>query len=113
VAAAGLLVRNQGELGFIPASMVRAIRYDFVVTPYPGSQLGMTLFAGRVIPVLDMGSDDRAVIVCEVNGELVGVRGLEPIQSGVFDGDEHGAVYESAPVPTVRIEEHLEYWRAR
>lgn len=113
MAAAGLLVRNRSELAFIPATVVRAIRHDFVVTPYPGTELGMTLFAGRVIPVLDLGADDRAVIVCEVDGELVGIRGLEPLQSGFLPGDEHGAVYDGAPVPTLNIQEHLELCRAR
>jgi hypothetical protein len=41
------------------------------------------------------------------------VRGLEPMQSGFFQGDEQGAVFDNSPVPTVNIHECLEYWRAR
>lgn len=112
MALAGLLVQRAGALAFIPASLVRAIRYDCAVTPYPGTELGMTLFAGRVIPVLHLGDESRALIVCDIDGELVGVSGLEPMQSGFFDGDEAGAVHDHVRVPFLHIQEHLEQWRA-
>jgi hypothetical protein len=113
VAVAGVLVRKRGTLGLIPASLVRAIRYDCVVTPYPGAELGMTLFAGRVIPVLNLGDEGRALIVCDIDGELVGVSGLEPLQSGFLEGDENGAVHDHVPVPILNIQEQLEHWRVR
>jgi hypothetical protein len=112
MAAAGLLVRSRGELAFLPASIIRAIRHDVVVTPYPNSELGMALVAGRVMPVLSMGDDGRALIVCDVEGELIGISGLEPIQSGFLDGDERGPVQDGVLIPTLRILEHLEQWRA-
>jgi hypothetical protein len=112
MAVAGLLVRSRGELTFLPASIIRAIRQDVVVTPYPSSELGMALVAGRVVPVLSLGDEGRALIVCDVDGELVGISGLEPIQSGFLDGDERGPVHEGVLIPTLRIEEHLERLRA-
>jgi len=111
VALAGVLVQKQGALGFIPASLVRAIRYDCIVTPYPGNKLGMTLFAGRVIPVLNLGDEGRALIVCDLDGELVGVLGLEPLQSGLFEGDEKGALHDHVLVPLLDIQEQLKQWR--
>ena len=111
MSVAGVLVLKQGTLGLIPASLVRAIRYDCVVTPYPGAELGMTLFAGRVIPVLNLGGENRALIVCDIDGELIGVSGLEPLQSGFFDGDERGALHDHVPVPILNIQEQLEHWR--
>jgi hypothetical protein len=105
------LVRSQGVLGFIPAVLVRAVRYDVVVTPYPGTDLGMTLFAGRVIPVLKLG-DDRALIVCDIDGETIGVLGLEPLQSGLLEGDDQAARYEGASVAHLDLREQLGRWRA-
>lgn len=108
MAAVGLLVRSHGALGFIPASVVRAIRYDVVITPFPGAELGMALVAGRVMPVLLLGSEGRALIVCDFEGELVGISGLEPVQSGFLEGDENGAISAGELVPTLNIQEHLE-----
>jgi hypothetical protein len=112
VALAGVLVQKQEALAFIPASLVRAIRYDCTVTTYPGTELGMTLFASRIIPVLNLGDGGRALIVCDLDGELVGVSGLEPLQSGFFDGDEKGALHGQVLVPILDIQEQLEQWRA-
>jgi hypothetical protein len=108
MAAAGLMVRNRGVFEFIPAALVRAVRYDFVVTPYPGTELGMTLFAGRVIPVLSYGDDGHALIVCDIEGEIVGLTGLEPIQSGLLEGDDRSAVYEGVRVPHLNVREQLD-----
>ena len=113
MAVAGLLVRSRGALGFLPASIVRAIRLDAVVTPYPGTDLGMSLVAGRVMPVLALGDEGRALIVCDVDGELVGLSGLDPIQSGFLEGDERGTVQDGVLVPTLSIDEHLQRWRTR
>ena len=113
MAVAGLLVRSRGELAFLSASIIRAIRYDVVVTPYPSTELGMALVAGRVLPVLSLGAEGRALIVCDVDGELVGLSGLEPMQSGFLDGDERGPVQDGVLIPTLRVEEHLERWRAQ
>jgi len=71
----------------------------------------MTLFAGRVIPVLSLGDESRALIVCDIDGELVGIAGLDPLESGLFEGDEAGVVHDHAPVPNVPIHQHLEQWR--
>ncbi len=108
MAAAGLLVRTRGALSFIPAALVRAVRYDFVITPYPGTELGMTLFAGRVIPVLKCGDEDRALIVCDIDGEIIGVTGLEPVQSGLFEGDDQSVFHDEVAVPQLDLQEQLD-----
>jgi len=112
VAVAGLLVRAGGALGIISAAVVRTVRYDFVVTPFPGTELGMALFAGRIIPVLRVGTDSRALIVCDIDGELMGVLGLEPVQSGLFEGDGQTALHEGVSVPHLNLQEHVDRWRA-
>lgn len=112
MSVAGLLVHNSGALGFIPAAIIRTIRHDIVVTRLPNSELGMALVLGRVVPVISLGDEGRTLIICEVDGELFAISGLEPIESGIFDGDERGMRHEGAWVRTLAIEEQVKLWRA-
>lgn len=107
MSAAGLLVLNQGQLAFIPASVVRFIRYDVVVTPFPGTKLGMALLGGRIVPVVSLGSHQRALVVCDVEGETVAVSGIEPLKSGFFNGDELGPVDAEKRIPILPIHDYL------
>ena len=113
MAAAGLLVRLRGELAFIAAAWVRFVRYDVVVTPFPGTEFGMALIGGRVVPVIELGHDSRALVVCEVDGETVAFSGLEPLKSGFFDGSEQHPVEANEPIPPLPIRDYIERARVR
>jgi hypothetical protein len=108
MSAAGLLVRCQGQLAFIPAAVARFIRYDIVVTPFPGTELGMALLAGRIVPVVSLGPPGRALVVCDNEGETVAFSGIEPIKSGFFDGDERGPIEANDIIPTLPIRDLVE-----
>jgi hypothetical protein len=113
MSAAGLLVLCQGQCAFIPATVVRVIRHDVVITPFPGTELGMALIGGRVVPVVSLGPCKRALVVCELDGETVAVSGLEPLRSGIFDGDELGPVDSEKLIPTLPIRDYLEKARTQ
>jgi hypothetical protein len=111
MSAAGLLVRYRGELAFIPASVARFIRYDVVVTSFPGTDLGMALLTGRIVPVIALGPAGRALVVCDIDGETIAFCGIEPQKSGFFDGDERGPIESNVVVPTLPIRDFVEQAR--
>jgi hypothetical protein len=113
MSVAGLLVRCQGQLAFIPAHVVRTVRYDVVVTPFPGTDLGMALLGGRVVPVVSLGPTERALVVCDIDGEVIAVSGLEPLKSGFFEGDEQGPIESDTVIPILPIHEYVEKSRGR
>jgi hypothetical protein len=51
------------------------------------------------------------LIICDLDGELLAVSGFEPIQSGIFDGDERGMRYEGVWVPTLAIHDQVKLRR--
>ena len=111
MSAAGLLVQCGGQIGFIPAAVVRFVRYDVVVTPFPGTELGMVLLAGRIVPVIALGPGGRALVVCDVEGETIAFSGIEPLRSGFFEGDERGPVESDGIVPTLPIRNYVDMAR--
>jgi|SRR5690606_24211692 len=89
----GLLVEREGQLGFLPASVAQCLVDDAVVTRVPGTQLGMTLVAGRVVLVLSVGEpapSPSPLLLCELAGELVAVAGLRVLDVGLFEATGGG-----------------------
>jgi len=113
MAASGLLVRHDGKLAFIAAGWVKYVRYDVVVTPFPGMPFGMALMGGRVVPVIALGQESKALIVCEVDGENIAFSGLEPLKSGFFEGDDQNPLEANEPVPALPIRDYIEQARFR
>ena len=94
---AGLVVRGRSGLHFIPATIARSLVAAPEVSPVPGAGIGMALVSGEVVAVLPLGSRAGALVVCEVDGELVGFAGLQPEASGFFDEIEGGVRFDSEP----------------
>lgn len=113
MSVAGLLVRCKGQLAFLPANVARYVRYDVVVTPFPGTDLSMALLSGRVVPVVSLGPKERALVVCDIDGETIAVSGLEPLKSGFFEGDEQGPVESDTIIPILPIHEYVEKSRGQ
>lgn len=113
MAASGLLVEHEEALAFLPASVVRAVRSDLVVTPFPGKQLGMALVNGKVIPVIYLGCLKHSLIICELDGEQFALAGLTPVRSGFFDGDDEQPFHDGLPVPQLALKKLLDQWRRR
>lgn len=113
MAASGLLVEHEGALAFLPASVVRAVRGDLVVTPFPGRQVGMALVNGKVVPVFYLGDHNHTLIICELDGEQFALAGLTPVRSGFFGGDDELTLHEGLAVPQLALKKLLDQWRRR
>ena len=84
----GILVRIDGALCFVPASLALRIAPPPRITAIPGAPpelLGVAPYEGTIVPVIALGSARREMIVCRHAGELVGLVGGEVVQSGMFD----------------------------
>ncbi len=90
---AGLVVRGENGLHFIPAAVARSLVAAPEVSLVPGAGIGMALVSGEVVAVLPLGLFGTALVVCEVDGELVGFSGLSPEASGFFEEAAGGVVF--------------------
>jgi hypothetical protein len=85
---AGLLVRVDGALFFVPASIALWVAPPPRVTAVPGAPpdlLGIAVSAGAVLPVIAIGGERAEMVVCQHAGELVGVVGGRVVHSGSFE----------------------------
>jgi hypothetical protein len=83
----GLLLRVDGALVFIPASIALRISAHPEIVRVPGAPselLGMAVNEGEVLPVVAIGSDRGPMVVCMHAAELVGLVGGTVIGSGIF-----------------------------
>jgi hypothetical protein len=84
----GIVVRVDGELRFLPASVAVRVAPPPRVTPVPGAPselVGVTMHEGSIVPVLAIGSARGDMIVCQQLAELVGVVGAEVVHAGMFE----------------------------
>ncbi len=94
----GLLLRVDGALIFIPASIALRISAHPEVVHVPGAPselLGMAVSEGEILPVVAIGGDRAQMVVCMHASELVGFVGGAVIGSGIFptaDGASSDAV---------------------
>ncbi len=85
---AGLLLRVDGALRFVPADVALRVGPQPRVTPVPGAPpdlLGIAMHEGAIVPVVAVGSEVGEMIVCQCAGEVVGVVGAEIVRTGLFD----------------------------
>jgi hypothetical protein len=83
----GVLLRVDGALKFVPASVVLRVAPSPRVTAVPGSPpdlLGVAPFEGFVVPVIAIGPARREMVVCQHAGEIVGLLGGEVLRTGHF-----------------------------
>jgi hypothetical protein len=90
---AGLVVRGDDGLYFIPATVAKALVATPEVSPVPGAGLGMALVSGEVVAVVPLGDAASALVLCDVDGELVAFSGLSPEASGFFEATEAGVSF--------------------
>jgi hypothetical protein len=84
----GILVRVDGALCFVPASVALRIAPPPRVTRIPAAPpelLGIAPYEGSIVPVIAIGPARREMIVCQHAGELVGLVGGEVVGTGTFD----------------------------
>ncbi len=84
----GVVVRVDGELRFVPASLASRVAPAPRLTAVPGAPpdlLGIALHEGAIVPVVAIGAARAQMIVCQHAGELLGLIGGEVVQTGRFD----------------------------
>jgi hypothetical protein len=90
----GVLLRIEGTLWFIPASVALSISPAPQVARVPGAPaalLGIALQGGDVLPVLVVGLVRGPMLVCSYLGERVGLLGGEIVGTGLFEVDAESA----------------------
>jgi hypothetical protein len=95
----GVLLRIDGALHFVPASVALAISPAPEITRVPGAPeqlLGVALHDGDVVPVIAIGAARGAMLVCSYLGEKLAIMGAHIEGTGLYepdgDGDKRDAV---------------------
>jgi hypothetical protein len=84
----GIVLRVDGALCFVPASVAVRIAPAPRVTPVPGGPpdlVGVAMHEGTIVPVVAIGAARSEMIVCQHAGEPVGLVGGKVLRTGVFD----------------------------
>jgi hypothetical protein len=68
------------------------------LSPVPGSHVKLALVKGRVLSVLELGPPSSHLVVCVVDGEPVGLSGVNVERSGFFDARADGVEVDGAIV---------------
>jgi hypothetical protein len=87
---AGLVLSIFGDRRFLPAFLVDRVIPMPRLSSVPGSDVKLALVRGRVISVLELGPASSHLVVCTVNGEPVGLSGLNVERSGFFEAHAEG-----------------------
>jgi hypothetical protein len=89
----GVLLRIDGALYFVPASVALAISPAPLVTRVPGAPehlLGVAHHDGDVVPVIAIGKTRDAMLVCSYLGEKLGLMGARIEGTGLYEPDPEG-----------------------
>jgi hypothetical protein len=84
----GIVLRVDGALRFVPASVALRVAPSPRVTPVPGGPrdlVGVAMHEGTIVPVVSIGSARAEMVVCQHAGEPVGLVGAEVVRTGVFE----------------------------
>jgi formylmethanofuran dehydrogenase subunit C len=84
----GLVLRVDGELRFLPATLAAQVAPAPRVTAVPGAPadlLGIAMHEGTIVPVVAIGAARGDMVVCQYAGELVGLLGGEVVRAGRFE----------------------------
>jgi hypothetical protein len=89
---AGIVVRAGVEHGFVPAAVAKSLVRSPITSAVASTPLQMALVEGQVVPVVAVGSPTGELVLCEIEGELIGFSGLEVERAGTFEAAEGGVV---------------------
>ncbi|MGO8995211.1 MAG: chemotaxis protein CheW [Polyangiaceae bacterium] len=98
----GVILRLDGALYFVPASVALAITSVPEIARVPGAPealLGAALHDGDVVPVVSIGKPgvdramlgDGSMLVCSYLGEKVGLLGASIVATGLYEVDPAAA----------------------
>jgi chemotaxis signal transduction protein len=100
----GVIVKHDGALRFLPASIVTAITPCPPISRVPGAPktlLGIVHTGGEIVPVVGGpaeggtphammvdGARGKPLLVCQYLGEPIGLLGWDVVSTGIFDVDD-------------------------
>jgi len=109
---AGLLVRRDGELSFLPASVARFLVPLPRLTKIPWDSAQMARVGGEVVPVLALGTPSGELLLCEFEGQAVALSGLSAERVGFWPASESGVNVDGATVPIFDLRTALMQFRS-
>lgn len=86
----GILIRTAEGLFFLPATVVTSVAAlppILRVAGAPEGVLGIVQEAGEILPVVEIGPERHALLVCNYLGEPLGLVGCEIVRAGMFEPD--------------------------
>ncbi len=104
----GLVFRVPSRRLFLPAEVAIKVAPRPQIARFPGAPaglLGLALVDGMIVPVLELGPDHDAMIVCVHGGEPLGLLGAADITSGMFEARDAGVVVRGEAVPPLDVDE--------
>jgi len=109
---AGLLVRHDGQLSFLPASVARFLLPLPRLTKIPWDSAQMALVGGEVVAVLALGEPRSELLLCEFEGKTVALSGLSADRVGFWPASESGVSVDGVHVPALDLRAALEQFRS-
>jgi len=108
---AGLLVRRDGQLAFLPASVARWLLPIPRLTQLPWDSAQMALVGGEVVAVLVLGEPSAELLLCEIEGQAVALSGLSADRVGFWPASGSGVSVDGLLVPALDLSEALKRFR--
>ncbi|HYP75573.1 MAG TPA: hypothetical protein VER12_06460 [Polyangiaceae bacterium] len=109
---AGLLLRRDGELAFLPASVARWLLPLPRLTKLPWDSAQMALVGGEVVAVLALAEPSAELLLCELDGQAVAISGLSAERVGFWPASGSGISVDGVLVPALDLSEALERFRS-
>jgi len=100
---AGLLVRRAGELSFLPASVAKSLVPLPRLSRIPWDSAQMALVGGDVVAVLELGEPCGVLVLCEIDGQTLGLSGLSAERAGLWPESGMGVSVDGAEVPALDL----------
>ncbi|MFZ5895862.1 MAG: hypothetical protein ACOY0T_32700 [Myxococcota bacterium] len=96
---AAVIVRGPNGRCFVRADSAQQIVPQPTLSHVPSSELCIALVAGRIVSVVEVAGSSGALLVCDLDGELVGFSGLAIERVGMFELDAGGAHVDDDVLP--------------
>jgi hypothetical protein len=113
--AKGLIVRDGSSLFFVPGSVAERVVHHPRVSAVPGSDVGMALVFGRIVPVIELGTTGhrRHALLCRSGGLRVALTGFEVLACGYYPEEGANVRFGGELVQTLDLDSRLKPWLER
>jgi hypothetical protein len=89
----GVLLRVAETLFYVAAADAVKLAPVPAITRVPGAPeglLGVALHEGEIVPVLSIGGERESMLVCTLEGSLLGLVGGSVVETGMFEATADG-----------------------